>query len=69
MPELFWIIVGYTVVLTLCFLLGEYLQDRRTAGKRKVICQKKTACPPDKTEHPCSCGEEATVPEDPSYDP
>lgn len=33
MQELFWVIIGYTVVLTVCFLLGEYLQNRRRTKK------------------------------------
>ena len=32
--ELFWIIVGYTAVLAVCFLIGEYLQDRRLARRQ-----------------------------------
>lgn len=69
MPELFWIIVGYTVVLTLCFLLGEYLQDRRTAGKRRTVCEEKPACPLEGTEHACGCAEGSPALEEASSDP
>ena len=69
MPELFWIIVGYTVILTLCFLLGEYLQDRRAAKKRRPVCGEKPACPPEEAEHACGCAEDSPAPEEASSGP
>ena len=69
MPELFWIIVGYTVILTLCFLLGEYLQDRRAANKRRTVCEEKPACPPEEAEHACGSAEDSPSPEEASSGP
>lgn len=40
--ELFWIILGYTALLGLCFWLGEHLQPRRRAKS-----------PPIPAEEPC----------------
>lgn len=37
--ELFWVIVGYLVVLTVCFLVGEYLRDCRLAKKAKASAE------------------------------
>ena len=64
MPELFWIIVGYTAVLTICFLVGEYLKDRRTAKKHPHRCQKEPERP-ELSEN----SEEVSIPEDPPTDP
>ena len=69
MPELFWIIVGYTVILALCFLLGEYLQDRRAAKKRRTVCEEKSACPLEKTEHVSGSAEDSPAPEEASSGP
>ena len=69
MPELFWIIVGYTVILTLCFLLGEYLQDCRAAKKRRTVCEEKPACPPEEAEPACGCAEGSPAPEEAPSDP
>ena len=56
--ELFWIIVGYTVVLAVCFLVGEYLQDRRLArrqAERQAAQQSPDPCeagqPPQQEPH------------------
>ena len=46
MPQLFWIIIGYTAVLTLCFFLGEHLQSRRTAKKHLSSHTKKDSSDP-----------------------
>ncbi len=69
MSELFWIIVGYTLVLTLCFLVGEYLQDHRAAKKRRPVCEENPACPLEKTEYACGCAEGSPAPEEAHSDP
>ena len=41
--ELFWIIVCYIAILSVCFLVGEYLHDCRVAKGQKPVLISQTA--------------------------
>jgi len=69
MPELFWIIVGYTAILTLCFLLGEYLQNRRAAKKSHTRPKENTPLFPDSATPNHGPAAEHSIPKGPASRP